>query len=389
MSNSRSRSELAAGAGGLFLLCWGLVHLGLWSHGALVDWPTYERYGDAILHHGLVPYRDFAVEYPPAALAAFVPPAAFGDYASAFAWEMAACGVVLVAVVAAMRGAVAFYVACAPLLAGSLILSRFDLWPALLTVSALAALLAGRHRLGWGVLGAAVAAKLWPFVIVPVALVWSYRAGRLRAALAGLGVVAAIFVPFALVAPRGLWDSLSGQASRPLQIESLGASFFTTFGHPAVISSHGSQNVAGHGTVAALFSLLQMATLLALWIAFARGPATNDRLLRYSAASVCAFVVFGKVLSPQFLLWLIPLVPLVRGRRGIAATSLLTGALVLTQVWFPRRYWDYVYAFRGAELVLARNLLLVAAVGVLAWPGLQSGPESLTVRRGQSTKGRD
>jgi uncharacterized membrane protein len=368
MSRFRSTRNVAAAAGGLFLFCWGLVHLGFWSHGALVDWPTYKNYGDAILNHGLVPYRDFAVEYPPGALAVFVAPAAFADYASAFAWEMAVCGLVLVAVVAAIRREAAFYVALAPVLAGSLILSRFDLWPALLTVAALAALLRERHRLGWALLGAAVAAKLWPLVIVPLALVWSYRAGRIRAALVGLAVAAAVFVPFAIVAPHGLWDSLSGQASRPLQLESLGASFLTAFGHPHVISSHGSQNIAGHDGVAALFALLQVATLVALWIAFARGQSTGDRLLRYSAAAVCAFIAFGKVLSPQFLLWLIPLVPLVRGRRGLAATGLLTVGLVLTQAWFPRRYWDYVYAFDNANVVLARNLALVALLLVLVWP---------------------
>ena len=102
MQSLRSRPELTAALGGLFLLCWGLVHLDLWSRHAIVDWPTYERYGDAILHQGLVPYRDFAVEYPPGALVAFILPGAFGDYASAFAWQMAACGVVLVAVVAAI-----------------------------------------------------------------------------------------------------------------------------------------------------------------------------------------------------------------------------------------------------------------------------------------------
>jgi uncharacterized membrane protein len=368
MSAFRSRPEVAAGAGGLFLLCWGLVHLGLWSRGALVDWPTYQRYGSAILEHGLVPYRDFAVEYPPGALAMFILPAAFGDFAVAFAWEMAVCGVALVAVVAAIRREAAFYVALAPVLAGSLILSRFDLWPALLTVAALAALLRERHRLGWGLLGAAVAAKLWPFVLVPLALVWSYRAGRIRAALVGLAVAAAAFVPFALVAPHGLWESVRGQASRPLQIESLGASLFTAFGHPNVITSHGSQNVVGHEAVASLFTLLQVAVLVALWVAFARGPATADRLLRYSAAAVCAFVALGKVLSPQFLLWLIPLVPLVRGRRGLAATGLLTVALVLTQAWFPRRYWDYVHAFHNADAVLARNVALLALLAVLLWP---------------------
>src|SRR5437764_5422241 len=281
---------------------------------------------------------------------------------------MAACGVVLVAVVAAIRVEAAFYVALAPVLAGSLILSRFDLWPALLTVAALGALLSGRHRLGWDLLGGAVVAKLWPFVLVPLALAWSYRAGRLRAALVGVAVAAPAFAPFALLAPHGLWESVRGQASRPLQIESLGASLLTVFGHPHVVTTHGSQNVAGHGSVAAVFAVAQVAALIVLWVAFARGPATGTRLVRYSAAAVCAFVAFGKVLSPQFLIWLIPLVPLVRGRRGVAATAVLTAALVLTQVWFPGSYFDYVGSFRDAWVVLVRNVTLVILLLVLAWP---------------------
>ena len=282
---------------------------------------------------------------------------------------MALCGVLLVLSVVCIRPGAAFYAALAPVLAGSLILSRFDLWPALLTTAALAALLAQRHRLGWALLGAAVAAKLWPLVLVPLALVWSWRAGRLRAALAGLAVVVVAFLPFALLAPHGLWHSLSGQASRPLQVEGLGAALFTTFGHPRIVTTHGSQNVAGHGAVAAVFGVLQIVALLAVWAAFARGPATRERFLRYGAASVCAFIAFGKVLSPQFLIWLIPLVPLVRGRRGLVATGLLTVALVLTQVWFPKHYWDYALHFDRAAVVLARDLALVALYCVLAWPG--------------------
>ena len=363
----KSRPEAFAAAG-LVLACWALVHTWFWRHGQLVDWPTYRRYGTAIVDHGRVPYRDFAVEYPPGALPVFVVPAPFADYASAFGWLMAACGVALVFVVAQVRVRAAFFVALAPVLAGSLILTRFDLWPALLATAALAALAAGRHRLGWAFLGAAVAAKLWPLVLVPLALAWSVRRGRPRAPLAGLAVVLVVFVPFALVAPHGLWESLRGQASRPLQVESLGASILATFGHPHVITTHGSQNLAGHGVVAAAFAALQAVSLVALWIAFARGPATRERLLRYAAASTCAFVVFGKVLSPQFLLWLIPLVPLVRGRRGVAATGALTVALVLTQVWFPERYWSYADSFHLSGVVLARNLALAVLLAVLAWP---------------------
>jgi uncharacterized membrane protein len=361
-------STEALTAAGLFLACFGLVHRWFWAHGQLVDWPTYRTYGDAILHHGRIPYRDFAVEYPPGALPPFIAAAPFSDYATAFAWLMAACGVALVFVVARVRPAAAFYVALAPVLAGSLILSRFDLWPALLATAAIVALLAERHRLGWALLGAAVAAKLWPLVLVPLALVWSIRRGRGWSALAGAAVVVAVFLPFVLLSPHGVWTSLRGQASRPLQIESLGASLFMTFSHPVVISSHGSQNVDGHGGTATAFAVLQIVVLVALWVAFARGPATGDRFVRYSAAAVCAFIAFGKVLSPQFLLWLVPLVPLVRGRRGLAATVLLTLALVLTQVWFPQRYWGYADSYHLAGVVFARDLVLVVLLTVLVLP---------------------
>jgi uncharacterized membrane protein len=370
-SSQPDGTALAIGAAaGLFLVCWGLVHRSFWAHGQqLVDWPTYLSYGNAVVHLGLVPYRDFAVEYPPGALPAFILPSFVGVYASSFAWLMAACGVALVAVVTLIRREAAFYVALAPILIGSLILSRFDLWPALLAAAALAALLRDRHALGWALLGAAVAAKLWPLVLVPLALAWSVRRGHPRAPLAGAAVAAAIFAPFVVLAPHGVWSSLSGQLSRPLQIESLGAAIFTTFGHPRVVTTHGSQNIAGHGAVAAVFAFLQIAVLVALWIDFARGPATRDRFLRFAAACACTFVAFGKVLSPQFLLWLIPLVPLVAGRRGLAALSLLTTALLLTQVWFPQRYFAYADApFHLAWVVLLRDLVLVALVGVLAWP---------------------
>jgi uncharacterized membrane protein len=202
--------------------------------------------------------------------------------------------------------------------------------------------------------------------------VWTLRrAGRrelLWAGATGAAVVAVAFLPFVVLAPHGLWHSLSGQLSRPLQIESLAASILTTFSKPTVVATHGSLNLAGEGAVAAVTTVLEVAVLVALWVGFALGPAARERLIRYSAACVCAFIVFGKVLSPQFLIWLVPLVPLVRGRRGVVASALLAAAFVATLVYFPGRYWEYIFHLHLAWLVLLRNLVLVALLAALSLP---------------------
>jgi len=338
-----------------------------------VDTPVYEGYGLA-MRHGIVPYRDIPIEYPPGALPAFVAPTFLGGYDTAFGWLMAACGAgcVVLTALAERHGFAFLYVAVSPLLVGSLVLTRFDLWPTLLAIGAVAAFVHDRHRLAWSALGAAIVVKLYALVVVPLAVVYTLRRrGRdeaVAAVVCGAVVVVAVLLPFAVAAPGGLWQSLREQLSRPLQIESLAASFVSTFGTPHVVSSHGSQNLAGEGAAAAAATAVEIAALVALWIAFARGNATPARLVRYAAACVCAFVALGKVLSPQYLIWLVPLVPLVRGRRGTAATALLTAALVATQAYFPQRYWGYVFHAHLAGLVLARNLLLVALLAVLSLP---------------------
>ena len=101
------------------------------------------------------------------------------------------------------------------------------------------------------------------------------------------------------------------------------------------------------------------------------------------AAAVLAFVALGKVLSPQFLVWLVPLVPLVGGRRGLWSAALLGLALVLTQLWFPYRYWDYALTFDelASWLVLARDLVLVGALAVLVQEPRRAAEERRDERR--------
>ena len=83
-----------------------------------------------------------------------------------------------------------------------------------------------------------------------------------------------------------------------------------------------SQNLSGPGAHAAAIvsSIVQVAALLVdLGRCTRAGRRRASGSSRYAAAAVVAFVAFGKVLSPQYLVWLIPLVPLVRSRLAQVA----------------------------------------------------------------------
>ncbi len=392
-SESSSHSEaglvlltLAVGLG-LLTASWGALNLPPFDRYQIIDTPVYQEYGEAMAA-GEVPYRDFDLEYPPGALPVFWLPTLgpAEHYGSIFQALMWICAVALLALVvrsvAALGAspacllAVAVAVGLFPLALGTVVLTRYDLWPAALTAAALAAVLAGRERLGLAVLGIAVAAKIYPLVLLPPLLVYVARKRGGREAGIAFGAFAAalavVVLPFAVIAPEGLADSVQRQLGRPLQIESLGASLLLAAHQlgryePTVVSSYGSQNLTGSlpDALAAAQTLLQAGALVAVWILFARGPATPTRLVAACAASVVVFVALGKVLSPQFLIWLVPVVALVAGRAGLAAGALFGAALVTTHLWFPTRYWDLVDLEPVGWLALVRNVLLVALVVVL------------------------
>ncbi len=380
------RAAPAALAIVLVAAVWGVLHVGWYAHGQITDYGVYQAYGDSIVTHHDVPYRDFSVEYPPAALPVFVVPSLLEpyNYRHVFQALMFLCDVGLVLGVGAIAGRrAAVLAAVAPLALGSVVLSRYDLWPAALAVLAVATLVRGRLGISALLLGTAFAAKLWPVALVPVALVWLARTHGARAAAgwaAGAAATAAArFVPFVVLSPGGTAHSFHVELARPLQLESLGGAILIARHLSAgttlhLTSSYGSQNLTGPGAHAAAIatSIAGVLALASACIIFARGPATVERFVTYAAASIVAVVAFGKVFSPQYMIWLIPFVVLVPSLRGVAASLLLFAALVLTQLWFPSNYWALTRfnAPQWGEL-LARDLSVVALFAVLAWAGLQ------------------
>ncbi len=339
---------------------------------------------------GRLPYRDVFVEYPPGAVPLFAVPAlAPGSwYDALFKVLMAACGLAAILGVTlwlARTGAgptrvlvTALFLALVPIALGPVSLNTYDAWPAALTAVAVAALARDRGRLALGLLGAAAAAKLYAVLLVPIAVLHLWRVRGARAAIGALGVFAAVVAglvaPWVAISPAGVWDSLDAQLGRGLHAESLGASVLLAadraglYEASVVGTADGavSRDLAGGlpDALAALSAGLSVLAALAALALFARGRATAERLGLAFAVAVAGFLAFTKVLSPQYLVWLIPLAPLAGGVAGVMAVAFLVAALALAQSW----YFDYPELWAvgpQAWSLLARNALLVALFGVL------------------------
>jgi hypothetical protein len=161
----------------------------------------------------------------------------------------------------------------------------------------------------------------------------------------------------------------------------------------ATIDSHGAQALSGHGAglAAGLSTALEILAVVAVWIAFARRrDADGETALLAAGAAVAALIAFDKVLSPQYLIWLVPFVFLVRGERGLLAGGLLFLALGLTQTWFPVHYWSLALAHAPpwSWYLLARDFALVAIV-VLLLLELIRAPDEALINARDSAAGRE
>ncbi len=394
-SHDIRRAIPAALAGALaFSVACALPRIGLLQDGQAADVALYQQYGDQILS-GSIPYRSFFVEYPPASLIVFALPSLLpaADYTTAFQLLMAVCAVGAIASVAAIlalgqapvRGiwAGTLFAALSPLLMGRTYLDRYDAFPVLLLMSGLVLVGLDRQRLSLVALAAGTCAKVFPVVAVPAFLIRLGLQGRTavrRGILVFVATCVVIVIPFIILGPGGARFTTKVALIRPTQVESIGASIAFLADRLGVIhvttrTTYGSKNVFGTGVwIIALGCAIALAVALALtWLAFARSDRSYPRLAAATLASVAAFVAFGKVLSPQYLIWLIPLAPLALGRRhAISGCALLAAALALTRHWFPGRLSELASLGGESWVVLARNSLLIALFSV-AYLSVRSG----------------
>ena len=391
------RGPLLAGAA-LTVATWAFVSfMPVFSNWLFGDARFYENWGNWMTNHQ-VPYRDFNVEYPPGALPTFAVPVylklIFGHYNTWYFWFRIELLVFALLMLAAMGWALAelrvsrrhaYAALCiagvTPALLGPTTLFHYDYWPAMFGVAAVAALVARRGVLACTFAALGAVAKVYPAVIIPIALIELWRHGRWRSVGAGVGAALAVVLvtvgPFAVIAPHGVWWAIHREVSRHLETETLGASMVGAAHelagvHIHVIARDASHSLAGAwpDAVASASTVVTLVALIGVYLLYVRSRRTPEDQVVACAAAVTAYVAFSKVFSPQYVMWLVPLVPLVGGRRGLRASLLLVVILGVTQIFEPYRYFQY-WHFATPWLtwtVIVRNLLVVALLAVLVWP---------------------
>lgn len=326
-----------------------------------------------------MPFRDFAFEYPPGAA---IPLWLAGDDETAWSLMMLACALATQGAAWAIGGARAGWsmVLIAPV-AGALVRTHFDLFPVALAMAGLALVVArprrGAVEAGLVLLALGTMTKLWPAALAAAAVVWLAGRGEtrlaVRSALAFAIVLLAVGVPFAAL---GGFPStmVRFHLDRPVQIESTAATVLEVAGGSAVtgdpirhdqFKSNGLDGGAADAVQALSTLALVAAALAVLWLAYRR-PST-DALVLAALAITLAFVAFSKVLSPQYVTWLLPLAAVAYGRGARLGPALVALASLVTQLWFPGRYFDVVYQHAWAVTAVGvRNALLLAALAATA-----------------------
>jgi Glycosyltransferase family 87 len=362
------------------------------------------------LRAGEVPYRDFAFEYPPVALVPIAVSALATDaYKDTFRLVMLAIyatGIALVALIIARTGGgrTRLFASCvglglAPLALPTIFFNRLDAWPAVLLLAAMVAFISNRRSLAAGTLAVGTLAKVFPAAALPAVLLADPRRKRSAMAreLAVFGtIVLLVLLPFVVVGRAGAEQAVSTLVRRPLHIESLGGSALLAlhdlglYDARVYVSFGGSQDLAGTlaAAVAAVQGAVTAAAVLLVWLLFTRGARSRERALTATAASVVALVAFGKVLSPQFLIWVVFVVPLVERRLFARAFVLVVAGLVLTRAYFPYRYEDLIL-LEGHVVWIAvlRNLVLVALVAYLVASLRRTDSRAVRGRRAEGRTG--
>src|SRR5262245_16789600 len=322
------------------LLGWLAFYLhGPYDHG---DITLYHRYALAFWS-GSPPLRSLPAEYPLLSLVPFsltvLPP--LPDTVTVFGlWMLALLVAGLVVMARRESPRVAEVAAVYLTVAGcATLIGRYDLVPAAVTVAAYWAARERRFGLAYGLVAVGTLLKLYPALLLPLIAFEHWRAlGRQplrsrppRPVLAGValcaGVVAAGFAVAFLLDPAHWLGPFTYNTRRPLQIESVPATLLWAT-RLAGFPVGPNRSFHSYNLVGPLAQPIGLAAEIAtaaglLWVYWRRASA-RFALARWMAACLLVVICSGRVLSPQYLVWFLPLVAI--AERDWDVAWLLVGA---------------------------------------------------------------
>ena len=205
---------------------------------------------------------------------------------------------------------------------------RYDIFPAVLTLMSFYYFVKSRYAWAFILIAIGMMTKLYPAMLFPIYFLLFAVKGEWKEAFKGTAVfiiaTLAIVIPVMIVEPDMIWNFLNYHSDRPLQIESVAASLIyplamlglttVTITSAKDPGSFGSDNLIGPipDAVVGFLSPLMVACVLAVCFYFAfvhrRGDeGGRSKALGLAVAGVMlAFIVFGKVFSAQYLIWVVP-----------------------------------------------------------------------------------
>jgi hypothetical protein len=395
---------------------------------AASDVDIYFRYSEQVLD-GQVPYRDFPFEYPPLALvplllprlAVFLKPIGVQDYYALFLCLNVALSVATGACVAwigiaqdsrarleATKDEKASHQGHAPQaegpdhIAGVAVYSmlavisvpvlcwRYDAFPAILTALGLLALVKHRPGLAGTCLGLGTVAKIYPMFLI--ALFAAYylaagdRRGLARLVAASVTVAALVMLPFRLLAPDQWLYFLAYHRERGFEIGSTVAAALWLAGVLGLAPMTTEHVYGGRHIVSPIADallpwappvlLLAVGGVVLLYLERFRmerektGSVRFQSLATATAVMLLVFIIVNKVFSPQYIVWLIPFVPVLPAR----AIALFGGISVLTIYVYPFHWLELLDGHLAPTLALnCRNLLVLVLIFVLWFSRLPRG----------------
>jgi hypothetical protein len=325
------------------------------------------------------PFRVLPPEYPLLTLTAFSLPllAPAQWYQVVFAITMAIIAGIIYLLLRRYRSTSAAIAFAIYLVIGSwaTALGRFDLIPAGLILGAVILGVRAKWKWAFALLAAATLLKLFPIVLIPVFLIaqnmqsckkW-FAWSRWSALIVFFGICAVVtLVSLALNVANTILP-INYFLNRPIQVESFPATLLWlgnfvgyTVQWAFTFQSLNFLSPLAH-SVSLLSNLLLVAGLLyTFWLQW-RGKID---LPIASLMTLLILLVTGKVFSPQYFIWVAPLVAYV-GQGNWKWLVSWTGFSMLTLIIFPNLYVNIVYIKSYYSVILARDWLLLAIVCVL------------------------